>query len=59
MDYIFAKSKVFKLYAFLHDAAGPVKSTRHKEPDYHYVSSGFPSSCFLGHMTGLLFCFFS
>ena len=56
MDYFFANSKIFRLHAILHDAAGSVNSTTYKGPGYCYVLPRFPSSCFLGHVTGLIFC---
>ena len=51
MVHLFANSKVFKLHAILHDAAGSVKSTTYKGPGYCYLLPRFPSSCFLGHVT--------
>ena len=51
-------SKIFRLHAILHDAAGSVKSTTHKGPGYCFGLPRFPSSCFLGHVTGLLFCLY-
>ena len=57
MDYFFANSKIFRFHAILHDAAGSVNSTTYKGPGYCYVLPRFPSSCFLGHVTGLIFCF--
>ena len=44
--------------AILHDAAGSVKSTKHKTPGYFFDLLRFPSSCFIGHVTGLLFCLY-
>ena len=58
MDYFFANSKVFRLHAILHDSAGSVKSTTKKGPGYCYVAPSLPSSCFLGHVTGLFFCLY-
>ena len=55
---LFAKSKIFRLHAILHDSAGSVKSTTTKGPGYCYVAPSLPSSCFLGHVTGLVFCLF-
>ena len=52
----FANSKIFRLHAILHDAVESVKSTTNKGPGYCYVLPRFPSSCFLGHVTELLFC---
>ena len=59
MDYFFAKSKIFSLYAFLHDLAGSVKSTTHREPGYCYFLLRFPSSCFLGPVTEFFFCVYT
>ena len=58
MDYFFANFKLFRLHAILHNSAGSVKSTTQKGPGYCYVAPSFPSSCFLGHVTGLLFCLY-
>ena len=58
MDYFFAKSKIFRLHAILHDSAGSVKSTTTKGPGFCYVAPSLPSSCFLGHVTGLFFCLY-
>ena len=51
-------SKIFRLHAILHDATGSVKSTTHKGPGYCCILPRFPSSCFLGHMIGLLSCLY-
>ena len=58
MDYFFANSKIFRLHAILHDSAGSVKSITKKGPGYCYVAPSLPSSCFLGHVTGLFFCLY-
>ena len=58
MDYFFANSKIFRLHAILHDSAGSVKSTTKKGPGYCYVAPSLPNLCFLGHVTGLFFCFY-
>ena len=58
MEYFFAKSKIFRLHAILHDSAGSVKSTAKKGPRYCYVAPSLPSSCFLGHVTGMIFCLY-
>ena len=56
MDYFSANSKIFRLHAILHEAAGSVISITYKGPGYCYVLPSFPSSCFLGHVAGLFFC---
>ena len=58
MDYFFANSKIFRLHAILHDSAGSVKFTTKKNPGYCFVAPSLPSSCFLGHLTGLFFCLY-
>ena len=56
MEYFFASSKHFRPHANLHDAARSVKFTTYKGPGYCCNLPRFPSSCFLGHVTGLFFC---
>ena len=56
LDSVFRHSKVFRLHAILHDAAGAVRSHSGKGPGYCYMNRRGPSSCLLGHVTGLLFC---
>ena len=55
-DSVFRYSKVFRLHAILHDAAGAVRSHSDKGPDYCYMIGRGPNSCLLGHVTGPLFC---
>ena len=57
LNSVFRHSKVFRLHAILHDAAGAVRSHTGKDPGYCYIGRG-PRSCLLGHLTGLLFCLF-
>ena len=54
----FVTSKVFRLHAILHDAAGAVQSHSGKGPGYCYMIGRGPNSCLLGHVTGLLFCLY-
>ena len=56
LDSVFRYSKVFRLHAMLHDAAGAVRSHSGKGPGYCYMVGRGPNSCLLGHVTGLLFC---
>ena len=58
LNFFFARLKVFRLHAILLDSAGAVKATTNKGPRYCYMIPIFPSSCFLGHLTGLIFCVF-
>ena len=58
LDSVFRYSKVFRLHAILHNAAGAVRSHSGKEPGYCYMIGRGPISCLLGHVTGLLFCLY-
>ena len=58
LDFFLARSKVFRSHAILHDSSGAVKATTNQGPGYCYLLPQFPSSCLLGHITGLLFCVF-
>ena len=58
LDFFLARSKVFRLHAILHNSAGAVKATTNQGPGYCYMLPQFPSSCLLGHITGLVFCVF-
>ena len=55
---VFCYSKVFRLHAILHDAAGAVRSHSSKGPGHWYMIGRGPKSCLLGHVTGLLFCLY-
>ena len=58
LDSILCYSKVFTLHAILHDAAGAVRAHSGKGAGYCYTIGRGPNSCLLGHVTGLLFCFY-
>ena len=58
LDSVFRYSKVFRLHAILHDAAGAVRSHSGKRPGYCYMIGRGPNSCLLGHVTGQLFCLY-
>ena len=58
LDSVFRYSKVFRLHAILHDAAGAVRSHTGKGSGYCYMIGRGPNSCLLGHVTGLLFCLY-
>ena len=58
LDSVFRYSKVFRLHAILHDAAGAVRLQTGKGPRYCYMIGRGPSCCLLGHVTGLLFCLY-
>ena len=50
MDSVFRYSKIFRLHAIVHDAAGGL--------GYCYEIGRGLNSCLLGHVTGLLFCLY-
>ena len=56
LDSVFRYSKVPRLHAILHDAAGAVRSHSGKGPGYCSMFGRGPNSCLHGHVTGLLFC---
>ena len=58
LDTVVRYSKVFRLQAILHDAAGAVRSHSGKGPGYCDMIGRGPKSCLLGHATGLLFCLY-
>ena len=58
LDSVFRYSKVLRLHAILHDAAGGVRSHSGKGPGYCYMIGRGPKYCLLGHVTGLLFCLY-
>ena len=58
LDSVFRYSKVVRLHAILHDAAGAVRSHSGKGTGYCYMIGRGPSSCLLGDVTGLLCCLY-
>ena len=58
LDSVFRYSKVFRLHAILHDAAGAVRAHTGRGPGYCYMIGRGPNSCLFGHVTGLLFCLY-
>ena len=51
---VFRYSKVVRLHAILHDAAGEVRSHSGKGPGYCFLTGRGPNSSLLGHVTGLI-----
>ena len=45
LHYVFRYSKVFRLHAILHDAAGAARSHSGKGPGYCYMIGRGPNSC--------------
>ena len=58
LELLFRHFKKFRLHAILHDAAEAVRAHSGKSPGYCYMIGRGPSSCLLGHLTGLLFCLY-
>ena len=58
LNSVFRYSKVFRVHAKLHDAAGAVRSHTGKGPGYCYLIGRGPNFCLLGHVTGLIFCLY-
>ena len=58
LDSIICYSKVFRLHAILQDAAGTVRSHTDKGPGYCFMIGQGTNFCFLGRVTGLLFCLY-
>ena len=56
LDKYLKQFKLFRLHAVLHDATGYVKDYSGEGPGYVYAIPCPINSCFLGHVTGLLFC---
>ena len=57
LDSILCYTKVIRLHAILHDAAGAVRTRSGKGPGYCYMVVRGPNSCLLGHVIGLFFWF--
>ena len=58
LDSVFWYSKVFRLHATLHDAAGAVRLQTGKGPVYCFMIGRGPNCCLLGHVTGTLHCLY-
>ena len=58
LDSVFRYSKIFRLHAISHDAAGAVGAHSGKGPGYCYMIGRGPNFHLLGHVSGLLFCLY-
>ena len=54
LDSVFCYSKVIRLHAILHDAAGAMRVYSGKGFGYCYLIGRGPNSCLLGHVTIIL-----
>jgi hypothetical protein len=59
LDVVLSKVKIFRLHAAFHDALGHCKMKYDKGPGYSYIFHLPINSCFLGHVTGLLYWLYS
>ena len=58
LDKYFNRWKILRLHAVIHDAAGYIKEKDSIGPGYLYALSCPINSCFIGHVTGLMFCIY-
>ena len=58
LEFFIRHFKLFRQHALLHDVAGAVRAHSGKGPGYCYMIGLGSNSCLLGHVTGLLFCFY-
>ena len=58
LDFVLRNSKVIRLHAILHDAAGAVRLQTGKGLGYCYMIGRCPNCRLLGHVTGLIFCLY-
>ena len=58
LEFFIRHFKVFRLHAILHDAAWAVWAHSGERSSYCSMIGRGLISCFLGHVTGLLFCFY-
>lgn len=56
LDHYLNSSKILRLHAALHDAAGFAKEYSDTGPGYVYAVACPIRSCLAGHLTGILFC---
>ena len=58
LDSILFYSKVLRLHAILHHAAGAVRSHTGKGPGYCFMIGQGPNLCLISHVTGLMICIY-
>ena len=58
LEFLFRRFKEFRPHAMLNDPAGAVWAYSGKRPGYCYRPGRGPNSCLLGHVTGIIFCFY-
>ena len=55
LEILLGNYKLFRLHAILHDACGYMKAHNNIGPGYIYAVSCSLNSCFLGHISGIVF----
>ena len=58
LDVYFKNFKILRLHAILHDACGFVYEYSEKGPGYSYVLPCPVTNEYVGHLTGIAFCFY-
>ena len=58
LDSVFRYSKVLRLHAILHDAAGAVRLQTVKRLGFCFMIGQCPNCCVIGQVIGLLFCLY-
>ena len=58
LDSVLRYSKVFRLHAIFHGAAGAMYTEKRKGPGYCYIIGRGPNSCLFDHITGLFLSLF-
>ena len=59
MDRFLKDSKILRLHAILHDAAGYIQEHYEQGPGYAYMLPCDINSPFAGHITGIAFCWYT
>ena len=59
MDRFLKDSKILRLHAILHDAAGYIQEYYKQGPGYAYMLPCDINSPFAGHITGIAFCWYT
>ena len=58
LDKYLKVSKILRLHAILHDAGGFIYEIYNQGPGYSYMLPWRSSNCFIGHLSGILFCLY-
>ena len=58
LDKYLKVSKILRLHAILHDAGGFRYEMYNQGPGYSYMLPWKSSTCFRGHLSGILFCLY-